>query len=465
MKLRPRITLWIAGVALLAGVGFSGYVVYRLSEEPYHFIDNELRRMAGALASQADVAPERLPETIVEAVLPFPAEQYWLRLSDRQGRTLFQTTLASLTEIPPGVSAIPYNIERVIPRQRMAVGQDADDEVLFRVLTIRSEQGAWSSLVIAKPIEDLEIGLQDLLLEMGAALALFILLVVAVSYFLAGRILQPLVDINRMARQITESSLDQRINLDHNQDELHDLALSLNLMFDRLQYSFTRQKEFIGNAAHELKSPITLLLLAHEELVQDPRLEARVRTTLSRQSDTLRRMSRLVKNLLDLSRLEQQARLQRRLVDLRKLLVMVLQEYEPMFQSSGVRVTNLLEEALVVSGDEEMLQRLFINLLDNAWRYNLARDGEIRISGAKAPGEVTVVLANTGPGVPAGEAELVFEQFYRVEKSRSPSGGGSGLGLTIARTIARLHGGTVALHSAPDGWTMVTVNLPVVPPE
>lgn len=460
MKIRPRITLWIAGITLLAGALFSGYVVYELVDEPYRLIDRELRRMSDTLVQLAEITPEHLPEKISEASLPFPAEQYWIRLSGPDGHVLYRSPMTAYFTIDthgrPGVD----NLEKTIPRRLVELGQDSGEEVLFRVLTLKNDTGPWKTLVIGKPIEDLERSIQDLLLEMGTALAGFVLLVVAASYFLAGRILKPIVRINRTARQIGETSLDRRIPLDANHDELYDLTLSLNRMFDRLQYSFARQKEFIGNAAHELKSPITLLLLSHEELLQTPGIDERVHSELQRQADTLRRMSRLVKNLLDLSRLEQQGRSPRQQIDLHYLLTSVIHEYEPLLQSNAIRLTNTLPPGLVVPGDQEQLQRLLVNLLDNAWRYNLARNGEIRISGGKRDGKVVVEVANTGPGVPEEENELVFEQFFRVEKSRSLSGGGSGLGLTIARTIVQRHGGEISLASHPDGWTRVKVILP-----
>ncbi len=460
MKIRTRIAIWIAAVALLTGVGFSGYVVYDLLEVPYQLLDNELQRMAQALSRLAETAPAYLPQAVAGAVLPFPADQYWIKISDPAGRPLYQSRLAALIPIDTGGPSGFRSLEKTIPKKVVDLDQDSEQEVMFRVLTVRREGGPWTSLVIAKPIENLETGVQDLLLEISAALAFFVLLVVAASYFLAGQILQPIVRINRTAREIGESSLDRRIPLNSNHDELHDLAVSLNLMFDRLQFSFARQKEFIGNAAHELKSPITLLLLSHEELLQANQLPEQAHAELLRQTDTLRRMSRLVKNLLDLSRLEQEGKLQRRRVDLHRLLTGVAGEYEPLLHSRDIRVDSSLPPELTVDGDEEQLQRLFVNLLDNAWRYNRREDGRIRISGRRQDGTVTVEVANTGTGVPAAEAELVFEQFYRVDKSRSPTGGGSGLGLTIARTIARLHGGEITLASAPDGWTRVTVVLP-----
>lgn len=461
MRIRPKITIWIAGTALFAAVGFSGFIFRELMEEPYKLIDNELQHMAESLFRQLETGRDKNAGTFSAAMLPYPPDQYWIRVTDDRGAVLYASKLARIVDIAVSRGFRPYNIEKIIPARLAQVGQDAHDEVLFRVRVFRHRQaGTMMTVAIAKPIEALEEEIQQLLGQLAAGLLAFTVLVVVVSYFLAGRILRPVVEINGLTRKISESSLDRRLPLGKNQDELYDLTVSLNRMFDRLQFSFERQKEFVGNAAHELKSPITLLMLAQEELSQRPGVDEILRADLVRQTDILRRMKRLVKNLLDLSRLEQQETLSRDVVDMQKLVGSVLAEYDAMLQTGSIRVDNRLAGPLVVEGDQDKLQRLFINLLDNAWRYNRKPDGEIRITGWKKGGRVTLVVANTGPGVPAGETGRVFDQFYRVEKSRSLANGGSGLGLTIARKIVELHGGAIDLVSDPDGWTRVTVSLP-----
>ncbi len=461
MRIRPKITIWIAGTALLAAVGFSGFIFRELMEEPYKFIDSELQHMAESLLRQVEAGRDKNAGTFSAAMLPYPPDQYWIRMTDDRGAVLYASKLARIVDIAVSRSTRPYNVEKTIPTHLAQLGQDAHDEVLFRVRVFRRRQaGTMVTAAIAKPIEALEEEVQQLLGQLAAGLLAFTVLVVVVSYLLAGRILRPVVEINSLTRKISESSLDRRIPLGKNQDELYDLTVSLNRMFDRLQFSFERQKEFVGNAAHELKSPITLLMLAQEELSQRPGVDETLRAELLRQTDILRRMKRLVKNLLDLSRLEQQETLSRQEVDLQKLVESVLAEYDAMLQTGSIRVDNRLAGPLVVEGDQDKLQRLFINLLDNAWRYNRKPDGEIRITGRKKDGRVNLVVANTGPGVPAAETGRVFDQFYRLEKSRSLANGGSGLGLTIARKIVELHGGTIDLVSDPDGWTKVTVSLP-----
>lgn len=459
MKIRQKITLWISGTALLAAVAVSAFVFLELVEEPVRLIDREMRHMADSLFEQGqdDISA---PWSLNVDQLPFSPDRYWIRISDQDQNILYQSALTRYTEIPIREKK-HYNVERIIPREQVRIGQDDENEVYFRVRVYEREIGGrLVTIRIAKPIEDLEEELLKVLRELAAGLAICTLVIVALSYKLAGRILDPLVVINHLVREIRERSLDRRIPVGKNRDELATLAISLNEMFDRLQYSFARQKEFVGNASHELKSPITLLMLTQEELLLRADLPAEIRKDVERQLFTLRRMSKLIRNLLDLSRLEQQETLTIGSVDMGGLMTLVLEDYRDMLLAGNISVAVDLPRDLLMAGDAEKLQRLLINLLDNAIRYNDAENGRIQIKAMQDEGHILLTVANTGQTIPPADNERVFEQFYRVEKSRSVFHGGSGLGLTIARKIVDLHGGVISI-AGQDGWTTVTVRLPV----
>ena len=146
--------------------------------------------------------------------------------------------------------------------------------------------------------------IRELVTGLLYSLAICLLVVPIVGFFIANRILKPITVINRQIKEITSSSLHQRIPVGKNRDELQLLSESLNQMFDRLEFSFDRQKEFIGNASHDLKSPLTILMLSQEKLLSEE-LPEHVEAALVKQLNSTRRVSRLVSNLLELSRLEQ----------------------------------------------------------------------------------------------------------------------------------------------------------------
>jgi signal transduction histidine kinase len=461
MKIRQKITLWIAATTLIAAVSFSSFVFLEMIEQPYHFIDSELKHMAAALLGQFQHdAGQAL--TVDEKSLPYPTAKYWIRLMDSKGVTLFASAMTAYTDIPLLPSKKTYNVENVIPREKIQLGQGDSDQVAFRVRVVSATlNNAGYTMVIAKPIEELEEEMRELLHELGAILVTCFILGVLFSFTLAGRILQPIVTINRLVREINEKSLDKRIPLGKSKDELYTLSVSLNQMFDRLQNSFTRQKDFIASASHELKSPIALLLLSQEELLQTPGLPDHVRDDLASQHNSLQRMNRLIRNLLDLSRLEQQTVLVRERVDLTELAGEVLEDYrEVLAAASLIALETDFEAELYVQGDQEKLRRLLINLIDNAVRYNRKTAGRLRIEGRKEMHAVHLSVSNTGPYVEQKDISRIFEQFYRVEKSRSTQFGGSGLGLAIAKRIVELHGGGIRFTSGEDGWNTVCVKLP-----
>jgi len=310
---------------------------------------------------------------------------------------------------------------------------------------------------IAKPIEKLEEELLGLGRHIAVSLALCTLVIILASYKLAGKILAPISGISRMVKEISEKSLYKRIPLSPNQDELQDLSIALNKMFDRLQYSFNLQKEFIGNASHELKSPITLLMLSQEEMLMNEELPLSANKSVMKQLDTTRRMSHLVRNLLDLSRLEQQETLDKKSVNLTALMDRVLDDYADLVTAKNITIKNQWPKDLLFNGDPEKLFRLFINLIDNGIRYNFEKDGFIFIEGKKLNSEIRLEISNTGPPIPEEDLGLVFEQFYRVEKSRSITHGDSGLGLSIAKKIVELNDGAIQITNDPR--QLITVSF------
>ena len=220
-------------------------------------------------------------------------------------------------------------------------------------------------------------------------------------------------------------------------------------MFDRLQFSFDRQKEYIGSASHELKTPLTVLMLGHEKILQEE-LPENARSIIEKQLDTLHRLNKMVRNLLEISRLEQHESFTPEIVDLNPLILHVLEEFEDILVSRDITVHTALEQS-VIWGDREKMLQMLINLLDNAIKYNLPETGQIWLATRPVQDMVEFSIANTGKIIPKESLEKIFEQFYRVEQSRALQFGGAGLGLAIVQQIVRLHNGSiVASHKSAE---------------
>ncbi|MGA8181703.1 MAG: HAMP domain-containing sensor histidine kinase [Desulfobacterales bacterium] len=459
LKIRYKITLWIAGAGVLASLVFSMIVFLEMAEQPYRLIDRDLDSMAGTAVRLVEKTTTPSKDA-TKIDFPFDTERYWIKIYDDRMHVLYQSKLTQFADLPFKNTDRAYMAKRIIPRERIDLGQNRKNNVVFRIKTFNFRlRGQPFKVLIGKPMEKLEEEIADLVKGIAIGLSAASLLLMVLSYYIAGKILAPINVINQMARDINDRSLDQRIPLGKSNDELYELSESLNRMFDRLQYSFALQKQFIADASHELKSPITLLSLFMEDAVHLKELSETFRFRLLKQYDTLQRMKRLVKNLLDLSALEAKETIDFKEFALSPLVRSVHDDYIEILNARQIDMKIDVAENFRIRADRDSLHRVLINLVDNALKYNMDR-GRIEIAAEVKDNMVHVSVFNTGKGIPKKDIGRVFEQFYRVEKSRSSQYGGSGLGLTIVKRIIELHRGSITIESEPNAGTRVNIRLP-----
>jgi signal transduction histidine kinase len=231
-------------------------------------------------------------------------------------------------------------------------------------------------------------------------------------------------------------------------------------MFDRLQYSFIRQQQFIANASHELKSPLAVSLLFLEKAVQRDDLPEAFRADLIQHYDILLRMRRLVKSLLDLAAMELMDRIEATNFCFVNLVNSVIEDYRAVFTARNVDLLLKMPEILPIEADRDKINRVIINLIDNALKFNTDEGGKIDIMVNEKVDRIHFSIENTGQGISPEDLPHVFEQFYRAEKSRSQKYGGTGLGLALVKRIVDLHNGTVTVESKIGSFTRVNLVLP-----
>ncbi len=462
MNIRNRITLWITGAGLVAGLLFSLVISYEMMEQPYELLDAELdaqaHTMLTGLLAPGTAKPFPDPaRTMLEAL----GRLYWFKIFNQQQGLVYASAMTAFADLPLKKTDSGYNVSTTIPPETAALEQDNGNEVTFRVRTFTIPLADREYLVqIARPMEKLQEEMVELIFSVVIGLAVFTIVLILLGYIVAGKILQPLARINNLAREITDTTLDKRIPLPETHDELYRLSSSLNRMFDRLQFSFNRQKEFIANASHELKTPIAMQRLFFDEAGQRDDLPPDFKNRLNMQAENIHRMNRLVKNLLDLSALDLTDSLNPDTVDLTTLSNSLLLEFADIFKAASIQVTVDIEENVTLLADEEKLRRVLINLIDNAIKYNDQQCPEIRFSLRGQDDSISMEIANRGRVIPPDELYRVFNQFYRVEKSRATAHGGSGLGLTIVRRIIELHHGNITIESVPHDLVRVRIILP-----
>lgn len=461
MKIRNKITLWISAAGVLVGLICSLVIFYELIEQPLELLDSELERLAFTLF--VGIAPQDgvVSPSENQAMLDAFGSLYWFKLFGPRRDLLYASALSSLADLPfqekGGGNTVASSESKGVTFFNHGSGG-----MSFRMRVIPILSGGTQYYVqIARPMERLKEEIVELVRGIAIGLAAFTLALVGFGYFVAGKILRPITAINNLALEINDKTLDKRIPLGKTKDELYILSASLNTMFDRLQFSFKRQKEFIANASHELKTPIAMQRLFFDEATQCDDLPESFKVKLAVQAGIVLRMNRLVKNLLDLSNLEQGKPLDSELLDLSELVRSVFVEFENSILVEGIELQLEIGENISLLADKGKIQQLLINLIDNAIKYNRKSKGKLSCQLSSNRKYALLELRNSGKGIPENELQLVFNQFHRVEKSRSSTLGGSGLGLTIVQRIIALHQGSIVIENQPQGGVLVKVSLPL----
>jgi signal transduction histidine kinase len=311
-------------------------------------------------------------------------------------------------------------------------------------------------------VDDHAAVLHELAARSAIALAIMAAVSVVLGWLIAGRALRPLRTITATARQISASSLNQRLAMAGPQDELKELADTFDGLLARLEGSFTAQRQFIANAAHELRTPLARQRVISQVALADPgaTLET-LRTAHQRVLASGTQQQQLVDALLILAR--GQAGLDKHEpFDLAELASKVLTASQPQAQRQDLTLHQALSPA-PTAGNPQLAERLAANLIDNAVRHNLP-GGQIDVATRTEGSRAILAVANTGPQVPAAALNRLFQPFQRLAADRTGSSKGLGLGLSIVHAIADAHCATISARARPQGGLLVEVAFPTPRP-
>jgi len=320
-----------------------------------------------------------------------------------------------------------------------------------------------AALVIARSTRQIDNALARLLRTLIIAIPMALAVAAGGGIFLARRALKPVDQIAQTAKEIGESDLSRRIDV-NTRDELGRLAATLNETIGRLENAFRRQKQFTSDASHELRTPLAIIEAESTLALQKERPPSNYRQSLETISQEAKQMSSLIDRLLVLARADAgKEQWDFAEVDLGELIGNLSTDVEVLCQEKGLNFQLDKAQGLVVNGDEAKLRELFMNLLDNAIRYT-PPPGTISLSLRHEGQMVVVAITDTGIGIPAEDIPLIFERFYRVDKARSRTEASSGLGLAICRHIAEAHGGKIEVDSKMGVGSTFSVWLPLQSP-
>jgi len=457
-SVRTRLTVWYAAVLALSLIAFAVIVYYAAANIFYSRQDELLRSTAQTVASAyvQELEEEQSTEKandVVLAQMVFPNR--YVEVADADGRVVaWSSNLAGhqLT-VPPAVlsEARQDGAFVVLNQLRVAVVPLSVD---------RSKQIGFA--IVAEPLSVVDEGLRRLRRDFLFGVPLILVLASIGGYFLARKSLSPIALMNQQTQLITAKNLSARLDVAHPRDEVGRLATTINELLARLDAVFQEQKRFITDASHELRTPLAVLRGETEVALQQERATAEYKESLALIKDEAERLSRIVENLFMLARqpvdtpsmVNEPVRLDELVADcVRAAHVLAMQK--------GLRLK--IEGALppvTVSGHDEMLKRMLLNLLDNSVKYT-ASGGEISVALRSQNGDARIVVTDTGIGIEESDQRRIFDRFYRVDKARSRALGGAGLGLSIARWIVEGHGGSLSVESVPGRGSAFTADLPL----
>jgi heavy metal sensor kinase len=289
----------------------------------------------------------------------------------------------------------------------------------------------------------------------------FIILAHALNaWIMATSSLRPLEELSAAAKQITPFDLSQRLPVSGRNDELDDLAASMNTTIARVQSSFQRMSEFLRTLSHEIRQPLTVLRAETEQALRMGN-ERDYQDTLSKQLEHVELLARTVSDLMELAKSEsEQIKLQREKEDLSELVQAAIDGMRPQAAERGVAISGTVQRNIVGAFDAGQIWRLLLNLLDNAIKFNHS-GGKVDVSVSVVNEMAMISISDTGSGIAAEEQTHVFERGYRTAAARKSSVPGTGLGLHFARVIAEAHGGNIEVHSVPGEGSCFHVSLPL----
>lgn len=365
-----------------------------------------------------------------------------------------RTVLASSVELPAGrplLRAPSGTGPELVTQQGVALPGEQDEPYRVLTLPVPAPDGQRVLVQVGLPLDDAEESVEELISALAIGAPAMVAVLAALTWLLAGRALRPVEALRRQAAAIPGDALDRRLAVPAGGDELARLATTFNALLGRAEAATRRQREFVADAAHEIRNPVASLRTQLEvaALHDDPSWRDR----LPALSEDAQRLSRLVDDLLRLARIDARVPLAHDEIDLDDI---VLETVGRAREHTALHLDTSAVSGARIVGDRDALARVVQNLLDNALRH--ART-TVTVT-LTATGRAVLTVTDDGPGIATDQRERVFDRFTRLDDARSRDAGGTGLGLAIVRDVVLQHGGDVGVEDAAPGARLI-VRLPL----
>jgi heavy metal sensor kinase len=447
LPIRARLTLVSAGLMAVVLAAAGAFLYVRLRSDLLHAVDAGLRSRAQTLAPSAD------REGLGGGVLVEPDESF-AQILGASGEVLESSPgLRDGPLLPPGdVSSVTQaaffeaevqTSEEPVPGRLLAVPL-AGHRVLVVGASLEDQQEALSRLVV--------------LLSVGGPVALA--LAAGVGWVVAGAALRPVERMRAEASAISASEPGRRLPVPDTGDEVARLGETLNELLARLEEALERERRFVDDASHEIRTPLANLKVELELALRRSRSAAELQDAVRGAARETERLARLAEDLLVLARADRgRLPVRRERVEVADVVGAVVAGFGPRVTDAGVTVVAEVPPGLQATLDPLRMGQALGNLLDNALAHT-PRGGTVSIAAGSDDGVLTVEVADSGTGFPAGFESVAFEPFARPDPSRARADGGTGLGLAIVQAVAEAHGGAATARNRPEGGASVVLRIP-----
>lgn len=450
LSISKKLAFWY-GLSLFVMLSLFGYFLYETFHQSiHHNYDRHLRFEAEQLLpfihTEDSLSIDLTGYSRNEALKSDVEYGTYVRLYNQEGSLIYKSPNF------PGASQ-PLSAELPDPREEYSVStqwQDLPARTLF--YPIKDNDGDFCGWLEVT-------GFEWTLHEELSRFRQYILVLIAISvafsilggYWLSRRALSPVASINDAAQSITATDLDKRIPVNYQvKDELTDLSETFNMMLNRLQKGFEREKRFTSDAAHELMTPLSSIRSDAEIMLCKPRSREEYRETIERMLAEVRKMSEMVHLLLQLSRVESVHRSKPDVVNISRIAEAVAGKHQENAQAKNINIQTQIDADLQVRAHGAYIEEVVNNLMENAVKYT-PKGGQVKLQLQRSSGKAVIHLRDTGIGFDEETKQHLFERFYRANESGVQEQTGSGLGLPLVKAIVELYGGKIRAYSEGEG--------------
>jgi heavy metal sensor kinase len=454
-SIRFRLTVWYAGLLAVLLILFGGSIYFTLER----FLE---RNLSDTLAKEAQTIGESwlrdLNQTGPGYVAGEIEEHFAPSITRSDGSDLYHSGAPESGAFDPKqIGPKRFHASQSLREEHLSDHK----ELLIFSLPFADRAGNQYLIETGAPYDQVERVLRGLLISLAIVFPLMVGAAIGGGYLLMRNALRPMDEIATTAERITSRNLNERVPIIATGDEVERLSVSMNRMIERLEGAFHHISRFSADAAHEIRTPLAIIRGELENAFQAPGLTEDLRETIGSALEEAERLSRIVDQLLEMSRLEAgETLVDRTRFDFTEMTRSTVDQMRLLAEEKNLKLKFEGTTPVDLEGDPLRLKQIVVNLVDNAIKYT-PTGGSVSVSTFPQDGKVILEVADTGIGIPKEATSQIFHRFFRVDRARSRQLGGTGLGLAIVKSICAAYNGNVTVKSGEGKGAVFRVELPV----